>query len=315
MSPSPSPSQRPSKPASAVLQFQTACQQNGWGFLSNNNNNNWTLDVFYAPKKCKRFVVPVPRTAKIGKSVVSENALREMAGLLALEESKRTVRLADVFPGKITILDSDERNTWERFWTNPPTEVGIDCEGNQISPPVLVQVSTEDYTILEAPRNGRLSDDLQRLLDTESIVKVFCDNFSDQDKVCLGLLKEKKKVKSKEKSKEKSKFSKFSKEPAQKQQQQQRRRQQACTKSSPSGRENDCRSSPNSNSTSTSKSDVADIEMMSRDVIGPTNTPRGLSKLLYLCYPELNVRIEKAGKSRSKRFKLIGRFVAIEQGK
>jgi hypothetical protein len=51
-----------------------------------------------------------------------------------------------------------------------------------------VQVSTDDYTIIEMPQAGTdISDDLSRLLLDESIVKVFCDNSTHKDKKSLGL--------------------------------------------------------------------------------------------------------------------------------
>jgi hypothetical protein len=64
--------------------------------------------------------------------------------------------------------------------------VGIDAEGNGISPPVLVQIATLEYVILETPRKS-LSPDLKRLLRDINITKVFCDNFAHKDKRCLGL--------------------------------------------------------------------------------------------------------------------------------
>eukprot|EP00537_Pseudo-nitzschia_pungens_P002036 CAMPEP_0172356662 /NCGR_PEP_ID=MMETSP1060-20121228/1042_1 /TAXON_ID=37318 /ORGANISM="Pseudo-nitzschia pungens, Strain cf. cingulata" /LENGTH=309 /DNA_ID=CAMNT_0013076909 /DNA_START=209 /DNA_END=1138 /DNA_ORIENTATION=+ len=247
--------------------LQISCQKNGWGFAygTEETTGNWTLDVYYAMGKSKRFVVTIPRSAKFGKSVVSEEALRGLGGILVLEASKRIVPLSHVFPGKILIFDSAMEGTWQRFWTDSPTEVGIDCEGNQISPPVLVQISTEYYTILEVPRNGQLSDNLRRLLETESIVKVFCDNFSDRDKICLGL------------------------DPK------------------------ECGGKNGVEEVENRKSHIADIEMLSREVMGPSNTPRGLSNLVSLCFPELNLRIEKPG--RKARLRTIGKFVAIEQGR
>ncbi len=41
--------------------------------------------------------------------------------------------------------------SWAQFWASHPTLVGIDTEGNQRHPPVLVQIATDDLCILEAP--------------------------------------------------------------------------------------------------------------------------------------------------------------------
>lgn len=81
---------------------------------------------------------------------------------------------------------SDE--VWNKFWRNPPDAVGIDTEGNALSPPVLVQIATDDKIILEAPNASGLSWNLVQLLFDDSIVKVFCDSRSQRDKKSLGLV-------------------------------------------------------------------------------------------------------------------------------
>jgi len=126
---------------------------------------------------------------KDGKAAVSELVLEELAAEIAKREALPTKELVQVFEsthGKLELLDSKNPTTWKRFWNDPPSVVGIDTEGNSISPPVLIQVSTNDYAILETPRRT-LSDDLMRLLQDDSITKVFCDNFAHKDKKCLGL--------------------------------------------------------------------------------------------------------------------------------
>lgn len=64
-----------------------------------------------------------------------------------------------------------------------------------------------------------------------------------------------------------------------------------------------------------SKPPIVDIEILALGLLGPVKVPRGLSKLISLCMPELNVRIEKPGKSSKQRHKNIGKFALIEQGK
>ena len=128
---------------------------------------------------------------KAEKEVVSAMALDELAPHIANEETKKQCQLSDVFPNPITIYDSTHNHgdTWKQFWMDPPQIVGIDTEGNQTSPPVLVQISTSEYTILEAPPrdNKTLSSNLIRLLHDNNITKIFCDNFSHADKIALGM--------------------------------------------------------------------------------------------------------------------------------
>lgn len=130
---------------------------------------------------------------KEGKYEVSKLALEGLAEDIAAREALPAMELTQVFASTLKdlpILDSQDPATWERFWNNPPNVVGIDTEGNKISPPVLVQIATMDYVILETPQKS-LSDDLVRLLKDDNIAKVFCDNFAHKDKVCLGLSVEK----------------------------------------------------------------------------------------------------------------------------
>jgi len=64
---------------------------------------------------------------------------------------------------------------WKHFWASKPTVVGVDAEGTQHSPPLLVQVAfAGNRVLLEAPsaREG-VSADLQRLLADASIAKCF----------------------------------------------------------------------------------------------------------------------------------------------
>jgi len=260
---------------------QSVCQKYGWGieYGSDKDNRNWIVDVFYAMGKCNRYTAPIPSGEKRGKAVVSEIALQGLEEIIQKEESKRTIKLGNIFPDPITVYDSHSKTCWDRFWKDPPPVVGIDAEGNQISPPVLVQISTETYTILEVPLNGFLSDNLKRLLTMDSITKVFCDNFSNRDKKCLGL--------------------------------------DIGSEDGNKGRGTKCtitNTSTTRSSSSFTKPPIVDIENLALELLGPAKVPRGLSKLISLCMPELNVRIEKP-KSSSQRKKTIGKFALIEQGK
>lgn len=261
---------------------QSVCQKYGWGirYGADEANGNWVVDIFFAIGKYNRYTAPVPFGEKKGKAAVSGIALNELKELIQKEESKRLVSLNQIFPDPIPICDSHSKNCWHRFWNDPPPYVGIDTEGNQVSPPVLVQISTESYTILEVPLNGCLSDDLKRLLRTNSITKVFCDNFSNRDKKCLGL-----DIGSEHPDDEKGSKSAASKK------------------------------NVNGDARPFTKPPIVDIEILALELLGPVQVPRGLSKLISSCMPELNVRIEKSSKSSRHRLKSIGKFAMIEQGK
>jgi hypothetical protein len=123
---------------------------------------------------------------KQGVAAASAAALEGLKDVIESQESKPVKELGDVFPVPIDVYESTNEN-WDYFWKHKPAVVGIDVEGNQMYPPVLVQISVDDYTILEAPRNGKMSLHLARLLRDEGVVKVFCDNFAHKDKLCLGI--------------------------------------------------------------------------------------------------------------------------------
>lgn len=57
---------------------------------------------------------------------------------------------------------------------------------------------------------------------------------------------------------------------------------------------------------------IVDVEIIAANLMGPVTVCRGVSKMLALTMPELGCRIEKG--SRSKRFKEVFKFTAIEQG-
>ena len=86
---------------------------------------------------------------------------------------------------------------WAKLWEINPTEVFVDVEGNQVTPPVLVQVCVSFHVfgeqhdrslcLLEIPNIHGLSDDMRRLLGDQSITKVFCDGTSGADRRSLGI--------------------------------------------------------------------------------------------------------------------------------
>mmetsp|Transcript_437 Transcript_437/g.825 ORF Transcript_437/g.825 Transcript_437/m.825 type:complete len:290 (-) Transcript_437:297-1166(-) len=237
---------------------QKVVQRYGWSaHFDTDDDGYWKVNVVVGLTSRHEFTCQ-EKDAKQAKEYLSSRAMEVLDSYIKQEEAKIVCTLTEVFPGTITIKDSSNPETWTAFWKNPPKVVGIDIEGNQISPPVLVQISTSDFTILEVPRkNQKLSSHIRRLLTDDSIVKVFCDNFSHKDKKSLGL----------------ETNGDFSKPP------------------------------------------IVDLESICNIVTGiNAKVPRGLSNIVSLCFPELNVRIKKPNQS-SKRFKNIGRFAMIEQGK
>jgi hypothetical protein len=237
---------------------QQVSQKYGWrADYDTDDDGYWFVDVVVGLNSVRYHFQSTSKDPKKGKEVVSSLALKTLAESIAIEEAKPVLQLNQVFKDQIRIYDSRDAETWPMFWKNKPKVVGIDAEGNQKSPPVLVQISTDEYTILEVPKRG-LSSNLQRLLNDDGIIKVFCDNFSNRDKKCLGL--------------HISEESDFTKPP------------------------------------------IVDLEALFGSISGTVKVPRGLSKIVTMCMPELNVRIIKPPQSKSK-MKNIGRFAMIEQGK
>ncbi len=269
---------------------QKVCQKYGWSYhYDKDTSGHWYVEVVVGMNIDDKYRYTSPNDssinnlesrlgvltkkqkdqhAKAEKEIVSAMALQILSEHIVHEETKKCCQLSEVFPNPIQIYDSKHNHSaiWEQFWKNPPQAVGIDTEGNQTSPPVLVQISTLEYTILEAPsKNKSLSSNLTRLLRDNNITKVFCDNFSHADKIALGI------------------------------------------------------DIPSSNHLSEeyTKPPIIDLEVLSAKLFGVTKVARGLAKIVSMTtiIPELsNVRIVKP-RSTNQRYKNIGRFALIEQGK
>ena len=140
------------------------------------------------------------KATKEGHHAAAAVAIAGLSEEVALERAIPTVSLVVAcgqhFVEHVRIVESNDY-TWGHFWADPPSVVGVDVEGNGQSPPCLVQIATSTTVILEAPMHmvkpdapeGRrlLSHNLRRLLDDDSIIKVFCDSRSQADKRSLGL--------------------------------------------------------------------------------------------------------------------------------
>lgn len=201
------PSSTTNAAASPTQRLQQAvCQKFGWSCVYRRNDygddaGTWTVTVITGVRKDQRFSSTTGEAfdddktgERNGKAAVSKMALEgRLRDEIVRMDSLPVQELTHAFASNTTLnlLDSDRAVTWQRFWEHPPKAVGIDTEGNQISPPVLVQVAFgRGDVILETPREA-LSEDLRRLLRDDSIVKVFCDNFAHKDKRCLGILPDK----------------------------------------------------------------------------------------------------------------------------
>ena len=136
---------------------------------------------------------------KDGEKAVADKAVEGLSGLVHEHMSKPVASIEDVMGGRFdaavngwieTIPRGDCRgpHLWDIFWQQKPRVVGIDVEGNLASPPLLVQVATQERVWLEAPCfTGGLSEDLKRLLADETILKIFCEGSSCADRRSLGL--------------------------------------------------------------------------------------------------------------------------------
>jgi hypothetical protein len=169
-------------------QIVNICSRYGWSIVESSSFKDdpkvWTCTVMPGRRDRRVF------TSTESKLQVRQMALEGLALSMKQEEAKRVVSdFRELFPNTIPIHDSREKKHWDTFWNRKPAAVGIDTEGNRQTPPMLVQIATPDYCIIEVPQNNELSPNLKRLLDDTSIVKVLCVGKGDQDLACLGLSK------------------------------------------------------------------------------------------------------------------------------
>ncbi|GKY97192.1 hypothetical protein MPSEU_000677600 [Mayamaea pseudoterrestris] len=173
---------------------QEVCIRYGWStYYDQDDDGYWYVQVTMGldddyEVQCQTFTSDsYTNNVKLGMAAASQCALDGLYYDIEYEESKPRLDLVQAFEDvELDIKDSDNSWVWQEFYRHKPRVVGIDVEGNNISPPVLVQIATEDYVILEAPQNGYFSRGLYRLLRDKSITKVFCDK-SNRDKTSLKL--------------------------------------------------------------------------------------------------------------------------------
>ena len=171
----------------AVVLEQAVCQSLGWAvryYKDAAANGCWAAEVQIGLGRSVSFTssdtsAATKKGAKVGKRAAAAAALEGLAGTIAAERAKPELSLAVALGQQC--FDSVEVQpsspaSWAAFWASSPQVVGIDVEGNQQSPPVLVQIATASLVILEAPASaGALSPNLARLFADDGVTKVFCD--------------------------------------------------------------------------------------------------------------------------------------------
>jgi hypothetical protein len=232
--------------------------------------------------------------------------LQEFLSTLHCRGTTGSIATTDLQPWTIPIYDSHDLRNWDYFWSHRPNVVGMDTEGNNCIPPIIVQIAVidspnnETYCIIEAPQRrgsrgsrtatpaATLSHNLQRLLNDTSIVKVFCDNFAHKDKVALGI--------------------------------------HVASSSLPDTNNEQRGQCAAYGFQSEPQSSIIDLECVMNEMYGPVKVARGLSRIMSLTIAP-HVQISKSSASptpnnmetsktaSSERWKNIKKFALIEQGK
>ena len=131
---------------------------------------------------------------KKGHAAAATVAIAGLRDIVDAANSKPTQTIEEAygahFDSTCSVMSGPEG--WAKLWEMNPTYVAIDVEGNQVTPPVLVQVCVSTVNggslcLLETPNIEGLSDDMIRLLRDDRIVKIICDGTSGADRRSLGI--------------------------------------------------------------------------------------------------------------------------------
>ena len=131
---------------------------------------------------------------KKGHAAAATVAIAGLRDIVDAANSKPTRTIEEAygahFDSTCSVMSGPEG--WAQFWKMNPTYVAIDVEGNQVTPPVLVQVCVStvhggSLCLLEIPNIEGLSDDMIRLLRDKRITKIICDGTSGADRRSLGI--------------------------------------------------------------------------------------------------------------------------------
>ena len=182
---------------------QGICGQHGWSSrYYQDDASRWCVEVRWGagPRNGRVFVSDDVSDAgskagvKKGHAAAATVAIAGLRDIIDAANSKPTQTIEEAygahFDSTCSVMSGPEG--WARFWEMNPTYVAIDVEGNQVTPPVLVQVCIStvhggSLCLLEIPNIDGLSGDMIRLLRDDRIVKIICDGTSGADRRSLGI--------------------------------------------------------------------------------------------------------------------------------
>lgn len=189
---------------------QGICGQLGWSSsYFQAPSSRWCVEVRWGvgPRNGRIFVSDdvsdgaSKAGVKKGHAAAAAVAIAGLRDIVYAANSKPTCTIEEAFGAQFDhrcfVMSGPEG--WAKLWEMNPTEVFVDVEGNQVTPPVLVQVCVSfqvcvsgkqhdrSLCLLEIPNIHGLSDDMRRLLGDQSITKVFCDGTSGADRRSLGI--------------------------------------------------------------------------------------------------------------------------------
>ena len=189
---------------------QGICGQHGWSSrYYQDGTMRWCVEVRWGagPRNGRVFVSDDVSDAgskpgvKKGHAAAATVAIAGLRDIVDAANSKPTQTIEEAygahFDSTCSVISGPEG--WAQFWwailvgnSGGPTFVAIDVEGNQITPPVLVQVCVHtvhggSLCLLETPNIHGLSGDMIRLLHDQRILKIFCDGTSGADRRSLGI--------------------------------------------------------------------------------------------------------------------------------
>ena len=183
---------------------QGICGQHGWSsvYYQQKGSMRWGVEVRWGagPRNGHVFVSDDVSDAgskagvKKGHAAAATVAIAGLRNIVDAANSKPTQTIEEAygahFDSTCSVMSGPEG--WARFWEMNPTYVAIDVEGNQVTPPVLVQVCVStvhggSLCLLEIPNIEGLSDDMIRLLRDKRITKIICDGTSGADRRSLGI--------------------------------------------------------------------------------------------------------------------------------
>ena len=185
---------------------QGICGQHGWSSsYFQAPSSRWCVEVRWGvgPRNGRVFVSDdvsdgaSKAGVKKGHAAAAAVAIEGLRDIVYAANSKPTRSIEEAFgpwfDHSCLVMSGPEG--WAKLWEINPTEVFVDVDGNQVTPPVLVQVCVPftssnlvgSFCLLEIPNVHGLSDDMRRLLGDPKITKVFCDGTSGADRRSLGI--------------------------------------------------------------------------------------------------------------------------------